>query len=126
KEPEKKPKLPLPLPPPFHLITKAPNIDEVWVIHDRAHYEKTNEAYLGQWCDEKHRFCATWVWATTLFLWTDSARKCYVLTSGKISSATSHTISSTRAFRPRTRLPRAVHPFSRQFELRVTLLAIPA
>ncbi|KAG6955855.1 hypothetical protein JG687_00010928, partial [Phytophthora cactorum] len=78
-EPENKPKLPLPTPPPFHPITKAPNIAmpgegydptfvwKVWDILDRANYEKPNEAYLVQWCAKEHRICATWVWATTLF-----------------------------------------------------------
>ncbi|KAG3246978.1 hypothetical protein PI124_g8315 [Phytophthora idaei] len=78
-EPENKPKLPLPTPPPFHPVTKAPNIAmpgegydptfvwELWAILDRANYEKPNEAYLVQWCDKEHRFCATWVWATILF-----------------------------------------------------------
>ncbi|KAG3022974.1 hypothetical protein JG687_00001385 [Phytophthora cactorum] len=68
KEPENKPKLPLPTPPPFHPITKAPNTWEIWAILERANHEKSNEACLVQKCDKKHHVCATWVWATTLFV----------------------------------------------------------
>ncbi|KAG3115965.1 hypothetical protein PI125_g5092 [Phytophthora idaei] len=68
KEPENKPKLPLPTPSPFHHITKAPNTWEIWAILEQANHEKSNEAYLVQRCDKKHHVCATWIWATTLFV----------------------------------------------------------
>ncbi|ETI49697.1 hypothetical protein F441_06503 [Phytophthora nicotianae CJ01A1] len=57
-EQEEEPNKQLFLPPPFHPITKAPNIAlpwegydstfvwVVWAVLDRANYERPNETYL--------------------------------------------------------------------------------
>ncbi|KAG6958985.1 hypothetical protein JG688_00010298 [Phytophthora aleatoria] len=59
-------------------------------------------------------------------LWTDSARRCYASTSGKTSTATLHTLNSTRGPRQRTRHRRMVNASSRLFEMPVTSLEILA
>ncbi|POM80074.1 Hypothetical protein PHPALM_2134 [Phytophthora palmivora] len=40
---------------------------DVWALLDRTNKGLPNEAYLVQWSDKERRFCATWVFTTTLF-----------------------------------------------------------